>query len=254
MSDPLFVAAERKVAYESIVEQVERAIADGRLKPGDRLPGERQLMESFGVSRSTVREALRVLQATGSITSRHGDPRGSMVIRYSPDLLTESIQRFARADASSIAELLQFRLSLESTACRLAARLHTEDDVAQLDEALAAMRDAAEADNEFAFWETNRRFDDTLALASHNQMIRVCGNAVAELMRGIELSRFSTDPDRQAHMRSHVDAAAAIVAAIRKGDPVEAAALVQQATYIGYAELLNPEEDEQMRALVFGSA
>jgi len=62
--------------YQRIVEQIEDALARGELKPGQRLPSERELVVQFGASRSTVREALRVLESNGVVRSRPGDPDG----------------------------------------------------------------------------------------------------------------------------------------------------------------------------------
>ncbi|MGI8717025.1 MAG: FadR/GntR family transcriptional regulator, partial [Lapillicoccus sp.] len=65
---------------QGIVEQVEQALASGELRPGQRLPSERELVVQFGASRSTVREALRVLESTGVVRSRPGDPHGPEVL------------------------------------------------------------------------------------------------------------------------------------------------------------------------------
>ncbi|MGO4599699.1 FadR/GntR family transcriptional regulator [Terrabacter sp. 2RAF25] len=69
--------------YERIVEQVEEAIARGELRPGERLPSERELVVQFGTSRATVREALRVLESNGVVRSRPGDPNGPEAARAS---------------------------------------------------------------------------------------------------------------------------------------------------------------------------
>ena len=127
-------------AYERIVEQIEEAVVSGRLKPGERLPGERELMVQFGVGRSTVREALRVLQASEIIRSRPGDPRGPEILAASPAALHRSMQRLARAEHVGLAELLQFRMILDGSAHLLAAALRTDADLADLDTAFGAMR------------------------------------------------------------------------------------------------------------------
>src|SRR4051812_44930054 len=95
-------------AYERVVEQIEQAVVSGALKPGERLPSERELMTQFGVGRSTVREALRVLQAAEMIRSRPGDPRGPEVLAASPVALHRSMHRLARADHVGLAGLLPF--------------------------------------------------------------------------------------------------------------------------------------------------
>src|SRR5690606_32769387 len=115
-----FRSIRRHRAYESIVAQVEEALRTGRLEPGDRLPSEREMMEQFSVSRPTVREALRVLESNGLVTSRPGDPRGPVVADYAPRGLQMSIARLMNLESVTRLELLQFRLTLEGTACWLA--------------------------------------------------------------------------------------------------------------------------------------
>ena len=83
-------------AYERIVEQVEDAMARGELKPGQRLPSERELVTQFAVSRSTVREALRVLASNGVVRSRPGDPRGPEVLAFSTNGLAKQMTRLTR--------------------------------------------------------------------------------------------------------------------------------------------------------------
>lgn len=71
-------------AYQRIVEQIEEALSRGDLVPGQRLPSERELVTQFAVSRSTVREALRVLESNGMVRSRPGDPNGPEILPFSP--------------------------------------------------------------------------------------------------------------------------------------------------------------------------
>ena len=81
--------------YRSIVEQIEEAIRRGDLKPGQHLPSERKLMVEFGTSRSTVREALRVLENDGVLTSRPGDPNGPYLLPFSTQTLVRHMHRLA---------------------------------------------------------------------------------------------------------------------------------------------------------------
>ena len=84
---PRFQPVQPVRAYQRIVEQVEEALARGDLRPGQRLPSERELVAQFEVSRSTVREALRVLESNGVVRSRPGDPNGPEVLPFSPAAL-----------------------------------------------------------------------------------------------------------------------------------------------------------------------
>lgn len=73
----VFTAAQRVRSFEDIIAQVRDAVAEGRLRPGERLPSERALAESFGVSRATLREALRSLEALGVVEIRLGATGGA---------------------------------------------------------------------------------------------------------------------------------------------------------------------------------
>src|SRR5438270_396880 len=70
----------RTRSFDDVLDQLREAILSGRIRPGDRLPGERQLCESFGVGRPTLREALRSLEATGLIEVRPGKGGGSYAV------------------------------------------------------------------------------------------------------------------------------------------------------------------------------
>ena len=80
---PRFQPVQPVRAYQRIVEQVEDALVRGELAPGQRLPSERELVTQFAVSRSTVREALRVLESNGVVRSRPGDPNGPEILPFS---------------------------------------------------------------------------------------------------------------------------------------------------------------------------
>ncbi|WP_432849072.1 FadR/GntR family transcriptional regulator [Amycolatopsis sp. CA-161197] len=232
-------------AYERIVEQIEEAVVSGRLKPGERLPGERELMTQFGVGRSTVREALRVLQAAELIRSRPGDPRGPEVLAASPAALHRSMHRLARADHVGLAELLQFRMVLDGSAHLLAAQLRTDDDLSALDTALAAMR--AGAEEGFAqFSHADVAFHETIARASRNPLLVVS----AEVVRGVVLEliedKLSHARDRSALMQSWLRHHAEVLEAVRAADGELAARLARRALYDNYAEYV----PEGQRALL----
>ncbi|MEV4595833.1 FadR/GntR family transcriptional regulator [Amycolatopsis sp. NPDC049253] len=231
-------------AYERIVEQIEEAVVSGRLKPGERLPGERELMTQFGVGRSTVREALRVLQAAELIRSRPGDPRGPEVLAASPAALHRSMHRLARADHVGLAELLQFRMVLDGSAHLLAAQLRTDDDLSALDTALVAMRAGAKEGFE-QFSHADVAFHETIARASRNPLLVVS----AEVVRGVVLEliedKLSHARDRSALMQSWLGHHAEVLEAVRAADGELAARLARRALYDNYAEYV-PEEQRAL--------
>lgn len=238
-------------AYEAIVEQVEQALARGTLRPGSRLPSERELMTQFAVSRSTVREALRVLESSGLIRSRPGDPHGAEVLPYSAGSLRKSMLRLARVDELSLRELIQFRMVLESAAYMIAARMRTPEQVAQMEAALARMDDAIGKGHE-AFSEADVAFHDIVAQASGNMLIEVCGEAVRGVVLGLIDDSITRAADHAGHMRQSVSHHAEVLDAVRRGDGAAASRLARHALYQYYAGSLSDTERPMLAALLDG--
>ncbi|MGN6132561.1 MAG: FadR/GntR family transcriptional regulator, partial [Nocardioidaceae bacterium] len=169
--------------YERIVDQIEAALASGDLKPGQRLPSERELVTQFGASRSTVREALRVLESKGVVRSRPGDPNGPELLPFSPTELTKQMERLAQVEQLSLAELISFRMILDGSANLLAARLRSPEELAVMEETITVMRGAIDEGYD-RFSEADVAFHDAVAQASRNVLIQVCNQVV----RGVVLS------------------------------------------------------------------
>jgi len=124
-------------AYKDIVQQIEDAVADGRLVPGDRLPGERELADQFGVSRTVVREAMRYLEAQGVVKVRHGS--GTFVQEDAGPTLSQSLTLLLRLEEASLLELYAIREALELLAAPTAAERATSEDIDALGECIDAM-------------------------------------------------------------------------------------------------------------------
>ncbi|WP_216212503.1 FadR/GntR family transcriptional regulator [Amycolatopsis aidingensis] len=236
-------------AYERVVEQIEQAVLTGGLAPGDRLPSERELMEQFGVSRSTVREALRVLQAAEVIRSRAGDPRGPEVLSASPAALHKSMHRLARAAHLGLGELLQFRMMLEGSAYLLAARLRTQEQLAEMEQALATMTEKLERDHaEFA--RADIAFHDAVARATQNPLLVVCGEVVRGVVLDLIEDKLTRAGDRAALMRASVRHHAEVLRAVRDGDGPLACRLGRRALYEYYAEYVPAEQRALLEPLL----
>ena len=163
--------------YQRIVEQIEQAIARGDLKPGQRLPSERELVTQFGASRPTVREALRVLESNGLVRSRPGDPNGGY-LPFTPAGLTKEMTRLVQFDNMSMAELISFRMILDGSASLLAARLRSEEELSAMERTLAVMSDAIEAGYEEPArqtWHSTRRWPWPAATPSSRSATRWSG-------------------------------------------------------------------------------
>ncbi|MCK2219096.1 GntR family transcriptional regulator [Actinomadura sp. ATCC 31491] len=233
-------------AYERVVEQIEEAVESGALSPGARLPSERELMTQFSVSRSTVREALRVLQARGLVRSRPGDPNGAEVLAFSPVALQKSMTTLARVSELSLGELVQFRMVLDAAAVLLAARQRTEEHLAEMTAAVEAMRSAGGD----GFGAADVAFHDAIARACGNKLIQVCTDVVRAVVVGLIEDRIARAPDREALMLRSIAHHEDVIAALRAGDGPLAARLTRQSMYDYYAGHLPAEERAALRALL----
>ena len=236
-------------AYEAIVEQVEDALARGTLRPGSRLPSERDLMTQFAVSRSTVREALRVLESSGLIRSRPGDPHGAEVLPYSAGSLRKSVLRLAKVDELSLCELIQFRMIIESSAYMLAARLRTAEQIAEMEAALTRMSEAIAQGHE-AFSEADVAFHELVAQTSGNMLIQVCGEVVRGVVLGLIDDKITHAEDRTELMRRSLRHHTEVFEAVRRGDAAEASRLARTSVFSYYAGYLPEDERPRVEALL----
>ena len=123
----------RAARQNRIFHQIQEAIIDGRLAAGDKLPAERDLKEMLQTSRSTLREALRVLEQKGLIEIRLGVGGGSVVKAVSADQVTESLDLLIRSQKVSLKHLAEFREGVEGDVVAIAAQRAVEADHIRLD-------------------------------------------------------------------------------------------------------------------------
>ena len=228
-------------AYERVVEQIESAISKRELRPGDRLPSERELMLTFEVSRSTIREALRVLESIGLVRSRPGDPRGPEVLQASPAILTKTVNRLVRLDTIALSELVEFRIMLEGTSCTLAAQHRTEEQLESMRAAVDAMQ-AEVANGPIAFGRADVAFHVSVWAASHNQLMQICGEAT----RGALIDMVTEGLDRADDSRSKMELSLAhdreILAAISAGDGLTAGRLARSFVIEYYGDFMSADD------------
>ncbi|MEU5837936.1 FadR/GntR family transcriptional regulator [Streptomyces diacarni] len=237
-------------AYQRVAEQIEERILGGSLPPGSRLPGERELMRQFDVGRSTIREALRVLQSSGLIRSRPGDPQGAEVLGVSPDTLSHALGRLARSHLSGLGELIQFRMLLDAESYRLAARLHSADDLRRLTGLVDEMAQLAPGDPR-GFSAADGEFHRVVAEASGNALLALCARAVHDaVVEAIEskLVRAEDAGEAADAMRRSVAHHRQILAALGARDGARAARLGRQALHDHYAPHVPPQDRPRLRA------
>ncbi|HLN69192.1 MAG TPA: FCD domain-containing protein [Streptosporangiaceae bacterium] len=139
----VFRAVRTGNAFEETVERLLEGVKLGIYAPGDRLPPERELTRRLGVSRITLREALRELAAAGYVETKRGRFGGTFIIRQPEPLVPDELTRTARGMASALDDALTFRRVVETGAADMAARASlSRQQRENLAERLAAMQDA----------------------------------------------------------------------------------------------------------------
>lgn len=158
-------------AYEQVADQLRDAILSGEIKPGNRLPNEATLSSTMGVSRATIREALRVLAAQNLIRTAKGATGGSFVMLPTADhisaFLSSNISLLSQADSVSLDEFLELREYLEVPAARLAALRHTEAELEAIERAVPEDTRDLGIEEQFVY---NKGF--------HSAIVEACGNTL----------------------------------------------------------------------------
>lgn len=140
----MFKAVTLNRVSQAIVEQVKLLLREGRLKPGDRLPSERELCERFGVSRVTVREALRVLEASGLIDIRVGARGGAFVTSPTSQQVGEGLANLLNLSPLTAAQVTEARQVFELGIVPLVVERATDEDIDELREMVAEQQAAVE--------------------------------------------------------------------------------------------------------------
>lgn len=167
----LFSAVSVGRVSQVIVDQIRNLIRQGRLRPGDRLPSERDLCERFGVSRVTVREALRVLEAGGLIDVRVGARGGAFVTTPTNARLGEGLADLLQLSPLTAAEVTEARMVFELGIVPLVVERATEEDLVAL-ERLCEDQQTALADQRYTM-EMSAEFHVRVAASTHNKAVEM---------------------------------------------------------------------------------
>ncbi|HEX8499976.1 MAG TPA: FadR/GntR family transcriptional regulator [Pyrinomonadaceae bacterium] len=211
----------RGTTSEEVISQLREMIHRGELRPGDRLPPERDLAKLLGVSRPTLRAGIRSLAAVGVLHSRQG--AGTFVVKADgpPSLDSSPLRLMASLHGFTSAEMFEARMSLEMSVAGLAAERATGDQMASMSEEVAGM--FASLDDPEQFLIHDMRFHQTVAAASGNRILTSLMNMVATILfdTRIKTVKRATDLKESAEMHRHV------YRAIRERDPEAARAAMR---------------------------
>jgi GntR family transcriptional repressor for pyruvate dehydrogenase complex len=171
-------------AYQQVANQLRFLILEGQLAPGDRLPNEVELSAHFGVSRSTVREALRVLASRDLVETARGVAGGTFVAHINADKVRDYLETtlglLTGAEAVSVAEMLEAREVVEVPAARLAATRATKDDIEALSRSVQQEKLGGARGVRF---EEHRNFHQLLVHASGNGLLTLMNEPVFLVLR-----------------------------------------------------------------------
>jgi len=183
MSFPKIGAKDRLV--DRVVDELQSMIVGGQLKPGTKLPPERELADQLGVSRTVTREAVRILDAKGLVETKRGV--GTTVRRITKDQVVEPLSILLESQEGGIAieHLHHVRRMLEIEIAGTAALQATEEDLSVLQEALNRLELAQ--DDPKAYAGADDEFHQTLARTTHNPLLRILLDSIRDLMHEVRL-------------------------------------------------------------------
>ena len=210
---PEFEAIRRSKVYEEVSRRLEEFIAE-RMKPGDMLPPERELAEKFGVSRSSIRDAIRRLELVGMVEPRQGS--GTIVREVSADTLVNPLTSVLLQKRELVVELLDVRKMLEPPLAARAATHASASDIAELEEILRRQDEKVrhgdpgiEEDNEFHY---------SIAMASQNTVVLKVLDVLMDLLRETRERSLQVEGRPQKSMAGH----RRIFSAIKRHDALAA--------------------------------
>ncbi len=176
-----------KKIYEEIVDQIKQLIIDGQIKPGDKLPAERELVESFKVSRSSIREALSALEMMGMLEVRTGE--GTFIKQIKAESMMSNLAWALYLDKGSVLEILEVRRMIEVQAVGYAAERATLKEINELAQTLETMKSNLIGSGIISE-KADLTFHYTIAVATHNKItIRLMDTIVDNLHHLIRATR-----------------------------------------------------------------
>jgi GntR family transcriptional repressor for pyruvate dehydrogenase complex len=175
----MFRSIRRQRVSDEIVSQVKSLISQGTLKPGDRLPPERELIREFGVSRPSLREALNSLVAQGFLEVSQGNR--TFVKSITSEKLQDPLSILLKADTQKIFDLIEVRKAMEAWGAFHAAQKVSEKDIKRLEEIIGEMKVALD---EGKSWEKqDADFHLAIAQATHNTIQTHMMSTINDLLR-----------------------------------------------------------------------
>ena len=202
---------------EQVAEQMAQLIEQGQWKVGEKLPPEMELMDKFGVSRNTLREAIRALVHAGLLETKQGS--GTLV--RSTSVLGAALKRHVKK--STMMETLEVRFALEKQAAKMAAERRTEGDLAKLEASVSETKVASEKEDIDQFITSDIEFHKAIVQASGNQLLIDLYEHMTDLLYSFVHDFLAMQPSFQLEQGLHLN----LLDAIQKQDQASAAMYVE---------------------------
>ncbi len=175
------IKKDKKTTYEKVESLLRSQILSGELKPGDRLPSERELASLLNVSRASIREAIKILAAKGLVEVRHG--RGIFIkLNDDPDLILSKIDDL-HLDEGFLKEIFEFRVAIESMAVEWIVKRASDEDLALLRKHIEETKEIIKSKDKgilLALSESDFKFHHLLAKASNNRVLSIILNSLVK--------------------------------------------------------------------------
>ena len=209
----MFKSVKHVRVSDEIINQVKTLISDGKLKPGDRLPPERDLVKEFSVSRPSLREALNTLVTMGFLEIKG---KRTFIKSVASESMQNPLSLLIKADTQKLFDLIEVRKAIEVWSAFLAAQRATEEDIKQLEGIIEEMRKAFE---EGRSWEKqDADFHLGIAQATHNTIQTHVMSTIYDLLRESVAKVFKD----QAKVKKLLDHHQRIFNAIKNHSPYKA--------------------------------
>jgi GntR family transcriptional repressor for pyruvate dehydrogenase complex len=217
--------SERPKTYKLVADQLLELIAAGRLRPGDPVPPERELVENYSVGRSSVREALRMLESRGLIEARGN---GTFTVSHARNTLNQSLELLLSVAEADLHELFEIRRILEGECAALAAARRREPDLVRMRAAIAEMESGIGSEDEYI--AADLEFHLTIAEATGNRVAAHLMHALRDQLHRALGTVYQIPHSAERSLAQHRE----IIEAIGSRRPDEARASMQ--AHIGRVE------------------
>jgi GntR family transcriptional regulator, transcriptional repressor for pyruvate dehydrogenase complex len=197
--------------YEEVVGQLHQLIDAGKLKAGDRLPSERELAETFRVSRSSVREAIKTLENQGMVITRPGS--GTFITAVNVEAIIPPLASLLSRGKDALIDLFEMRCLVEPNIAALAAERATPADILRLKEICTEQEQQIKQDTSAV--DRDAAFHLTIGRATHNAALQRLVASIVEILKPIREKSLQTPGRAHKSLASHRE----ILVAIERHDP-----------------------------------